>query len=97
WVSFSNHADQPHFLVLQHVKSTTTNKMVQDFIKAGGEGNPSWGLKESAESGVVSPFTNQKVTYDLPARKYLVACFWPHDFTGMPHMFMSMWKLVTLH
>jgi hypothetical protein len=97
WVKFSNHADQPHFLVLQHVKSDTTNKMVRDFINSGANGNPSWGLKESAESGVVSPGTSQKVTYDLPAGKYLVACFWPDYFTGMPHMFMGMWKLVTLH
>ena len=97
WVNVSNHADQPHFLVLQHVKSNTTSKMVSDFIKSGGNGNPSWGLKESAQSGVISPGTSQKVTYDLPAGKYLVACFWPDYFTGMPHMFMGMWKLVTLH
>jgi len=25
-----------------------------------------------------------------------VACFWPDYFTGMPHAFMGMWKLVTL-
>jgi len=96
-VRFANKADQPHFLVLQHVKSTTTNKMVRDFIKSGGNGNPSWGLKASAESGVVSPNKDQLVSYNLPPGKYLVACFWPDYFTGMPHMFMGMWKLVTLH
>ena len=97
WVNVSNHADQPHFLVLQHVKSTTTAKMVSDFIKSGSQQNPSWGLQESAESGVISPGTNEKFTYNLPPGKYLVACFWPDYFTGMPHMFMGMWKLVTLH
>ena len=96
-VKVTNQADQPHFLVLQHVKSTTTNKMVRDFIKSGGNGNPSWGLKASAESGVVSPNKDQLVSYNLPPGKYLVACFWPDYFTGMPHMFMGMWKLVTLH
>ena len=97
WVNVANLADQPHFLVLQHVKSNTTNKMVRDFISAGGNSQPSWGLKETAQSGVISPGTSQKVTYNLPAGKYLVACFWPDYFTGMPHMFMGMWKLVTLH
>jgi hypothetical protein len=31
---------------------------------------------------------------DVPAGKYLLACFWPDDDTGMPHFFMGMWKLV---
>jgi hypothetical protein len=97
WVRFANRADQPHFLVLQHVKSTTTNKMVRQFIASGAQSNPSWGLKETAESGVVSPSTSQLVHLSLPAGRYLIACFWPDYFTGMPHMFMGMWKLVTLH
>jgi hypothetical protein len=97
WVKFANRADQPHFLVLQHVKSTTTGKMVRQFIASGGDGNPPWGLKETAESGVVAAGTSQLVHYNLPPGKYLVACFWPDYFTGMPHMFMGMWKLVTLH
>jgi hypothetical protein len=36
------------------------------------------------------------MTYDLPAGKYFIACFWPDYFTGMPHFLMGMWKLVTI-
>jgi hypothetical protein len=95
-VKFANQADQPHFLVVQRVKDSTTNAKVRKFINSGGQGNPPWVLKASAESGVVSPGKSQLFSYDLPAGKYLAACFWPDYFTGMPHVFMGMWKLVTL-
>jgi hypothetical protein len=36
------------------------------------------------------------LSYDLPAGEYLLACFWPDRFTGMPHFFMGMWKLINL-
>lgn len=95
-VRFVNQADQPHFLVLQQVKSSTTNRQVRKFIRSGMQGNPSWGLKASADAGVVSPGKSQLLTYDLPPGKYLVQCFWPDYFHGMPHVAMGMWKLVTL-
>ena len=96
YVKFSNNADQPHFLVLQHVKKSTTDAQVRKFIKSQSQGNPPWGLKETAQAGVVSPNQSQLLKYDLPAGKYLIACFWPDYFTGMPHFYMGMWKLVTL-
>ena len=95
-VKFANQADQPHFLVLQHVKSSTTNKQVRKFIDGGLQGNPSFGLKANIDAGVVSPGKSQLLTYDLPAGKYVVMCFWPDYFTGQPHVLMGMWKLVTL-
>lgn len=93
---FSNQADQPHFLVLQHVKSSTTAKQVRRFVNGGLRGNPSWGLKESADTGVLSPGKSQLFSYDLPPGKYLAMCFWPDYFSGAPHVMMGMWKLVTL-
>jgi hypothetical protein len=95
-VKFANQADQPHFLTLQRVKDSTTNAKVRKAINSGGQGNPPWLLKASTESGVLSPGKSQLLKYDLPAGKYLVACFWPDYFTGMPHANMGMWKLVTL-
>ena len=95
-VKFANQADQPHFLVIQRVKDSTTNAKVRKFINSGGQGNPPWALKASTDSGVLSPGKSQLFSYDLPAGKYLAACFWPDYFTGMPHVFMGMWKLVTL-
>jgi hypothetical protein len=95
-VRFLNQADQPHFLVLQHVKSSTTAAQVRRSFKSTSQSQPTWALKETAQGGVVSPGKAQLLTYHLPPGKYLVACFWPDYFTGMPHAFMGMWRLVTL-
>jgi hypothetical protein len=95
-VKIANQADQPHFLVLQRVKASTTKSKVRRFIKSGAQGNPSWALRASADSGVLSRGHAQLLTYDLPPGKYFVACFWPDYFNGMPHFMMGMWTLVTL-
>jgi hypothetical protein len=95
-VKVVNQADQPHFLVLQRVKDSTTNKQVRKFINSGAQGNPSWALHASADTGVLSPGKSQQISYDLPPGKYFIACFWPDYFTGAPHFLMGMWKLVTL-
>jgi hypothetical protein len=95
-VKLSNQADQPHFLVLQRVKDGTTTKQVRKFINSGAQGNPSWALKASADTGVLSPGKSQLISYELPPGKYFIACFWPDYFTGAPHFLMGMWKLVTL-
>ena len=95
-VRFFNQADQPHFLVIQRVKDGTTNKQVRKFINSGMQGNPSWALRATADTGVLSPGKSQLFSYDLPAGKYFIACFWPDYFSGMPHVAMGMWKLVRL-
>jgi hypothetical protein len=97
WVRFVNRADQPHFVVLQHVKQSTTNAQVKKFFASGANGNPSWGLKESFDSAAVSPTHEQVMRLNLPAGKYLVMCFFPDYFSGMPHAFMGMWRLIQLH
>jgi len=96
WTRVRDRSDQPHFVVLQHVKDGTTNRMVNRFIKSGGHGNPPWILHGSTSTGVISPGRQQVLHYNLRAGKYLLACFWPDDESGMPHFFMGMWKLVRL-
>jgi hypothetical protein len=93
---FHNQADQPHFLEMQHVKSSTTARMVRKAFSPTSHGQPAWVLKGSTGLGVVSPGAGEMFHYDLPAGKYVIACFWPDLFTGMPHAFMGMWKLITL-
>jgi hypothetical protein len=95
-VKLVNQADQPHFLVLQRVKDSTTNKQARKFVNSGAQGNPPWALKATADTGVLSPGKSQLISYDLPPGKYFIACFWPDYFTGAPHFLMGMWKLVTL-
>jgi hypothetical protein len=96
WTRVNNVSDQPHFVVMQRVKDRTTPRMVRKFLKRGLQGNPPWALKANTSSGVISPNRSQALHYDLPAGKYLLACFWPDDETGMPHILMGMWKLVHL-
>lgn len=95
-VRFRNQSDQPHMLILQQVKSSTTNKQVRRFINSGMQGQPAWALKAFADGGVISPGRSELFSYDLPPGKYLAACFWPDYFTGMPHVAMGMWKLVRI-
>jgi hypothetical protein len=96
WTRVRNISDQPHFVVLQRVKNRTTHRMVARFIKSGAHGNPSWGLKAHTSVGVMSPNRGEVFHYTLPAGKYLMACFWPDDDTGMPHIYMGMWRLIRL-
>jgi hypothetical protein len=94
--TIANRSDQPHFVVLQQVKSNTTRKMVRKYFQGSSEGQPSFALKASTSSGVLSPKKSEVFQYNLPAGKYVVACFWPDKDTGMPHAAMGMWKLLWL-
>ena len=96
WTMVSNHSDQPHFVVMNKVKPDTTRKMVRDYFNSGSQKNPSFGLRANTSTGVISPYRTETFHYDLPAGKYLIMCFWPDDETGMPHVKMGMWHLVTL-
>jgi hypothetical protein len=96
WTRVGNSSDQPHFVVFQHVKNRTTHRMVARFIKSGAHGNPSWALKANASVAVLSPNRGEVFHYNLPGGKYLMACFWPDDDTGMPHVYMGMWRLIRL-
>jgi hypothetical protein len=97
WIRLRNTGDQPHFMVLNEVKKSTTKKDVKAYFNTGAESQPAFGLSHFTSSGVFSPGSN--VTLHLqhvPAGKYLLMCFWPDKETGMPHAAMGMWRLVTL-
>ena len=96
WMKYHNNALEPHMFVLNHVKQSTTNQDVRDYLASGSQKQPSWALGESTDAGVISPGTTETWHYSLPAGKYLVACFWPSKDNGQPHINMGMWKLVEL-
>jgi hypothetical protein len=95
WLRTENRADQPHFIELQHVKASTTRRQVEKFIKSGA-GHAPFQLHGSTGLGVISPGRVGAWRLDMPAGRYLIACFWPDRFTGMPHFFMGMWDLIDL-
>jgi len=96
WTRIKNRADQPHFVVMQRVKDGTTDRMVRRYVKSGSQRDPSWLAPGGTSVGVLSPGRGQTFHYDLPAGKYVLACFWPDDETGMEHFRMGMWKLIKL-
>jgi hypothetical protein len=96
WIRLRNTSDEAHFFSISKVKKSTDGHKIRRFIKHGGRGNPSWLEKPSTQSGVFSHHTNVAYHLQLPRGKYLVACYWPSDETGMPHFAMGMWKLIHL-
>ena len=88
WLSTTNNAAEPHFVVLQHVVQGTT---VQDVMNAlNGGPNPSASDNAQAGEGIVSPGHTVRWQVRLPAGEYAVMCFYPSKVNGMPHAFMGM-------
>jgi hypothetical protein len=95
WMSTTNRAHEPHFVVLDHVKKSATmgqvakcfaGKPCKIFAKDHAE----------ADTGVISPGHTFLWSYDLPNGKYLAQCFWPSKIDGTPHAFMGMLKFMHL-
>jgi len=98
WMSTTNNAEEPHFVILDHVKKSATMKQVTDCFS----GDPCHVFAKdgaSADTGVISPGHSFLWAYDLPKGKYLAECFWPSNQTGMggmPHALMGMLKFTNL-
>jgi hypothetical protein len=96
WLKVRNISDQPHFIAMTRVKNSTTRRQVAREAHHPSNRQPPWLLNAGTDSSVISPYRHEVLHYRLPAGKYLVACFWPDDDTGMPHFYMGMWRLVHL-
>lgn len=96
WLKVRNISDQPHFVQLTQVKNSTTRRMVARAAAHSSKRKPPWLLHAGTDSSVISPYRHEVLHYRLPPGKYLIACFWPDENTGMPHFYMGMWKLVTI-
>jgi hypothetical protein len=88
WMSTTNKAKEPHFVVLQHVKKGTTKRQVLHAFT--GNTPPTIFLKGSTDTGVISPHHTFVWSYGLPKGRYAVTCFWPSKVNGMPHALMGM-------
>jgi hypothetical protein len=101
WMSTTNNASEPHFVVLNKVKESTTKKDVNDYIAStAGDPNappPSWALRASTDTGFVSPGHTIVWKYHLPIGKYIAMCFWPSKADGTPHFYMGMYRLFHLN
>jgi len=98
--SFTNRADVIHFMVIQPVKTGTTDAQIQAFFDhAAANSNAQPPFARTGPSGgndVVSPGGRIKVTYNLPAGTYVLLCFIADEDTGMPHAVMGMHRVIRL-
>jgi hypothetical protein len=95
WMSTTNHAKEPHFVDLTHVKKSTTNQQISDCF-AGGACDFVAADGAATSAGVISPGKKFVWTYRLPKGRYVVDCFWPSKTDGTPHALMGMFKLLNL-
>jgi hypothetical protein len=88
WMSTKNKAKEPHFVELDQVKKSTTNKDITKMFQGGPNVFVDHGA--TAGTGVISPGHTFLWSYNLKKAKYGVLCFWPSATDGMPHAVMGM-------
>jgi hypothetical protein len=97
-VTFHNTAtNSPHFMFLQHVKPGTTRKhVIKALNSTSNSPQPSFALKGTLGTDVVSPGHEMTLSYSLPKGTYAEMCYFPDLQTGMPHALMGMVLIVHL-
>jgi hypothetical protein len=91
WMKTTNNAAEPHFIVLNKVKESTTNQDVADALMSPNP--PDFILGPELDAEVISPGHTFVWKYGTSKGKYLALCFWPSKVDGTPHAIMGMFKL----
>ncbi len=99
-LSFRNDSRDNHFVALvklQPGKTVADFKAWVDALNRGTDaGEPPLGAA-GLSSGVVGPGRAMSMRYSAPAGDYVMACWWQDaDRGAMPHVFMGMYRGVTL-
>lgn len=98
--TFVNESDTIHFALIVPIKPHTTDRDVQAFFDAARNGKtnvpPPFASGPTGGNDVVSPGYRLKLSYDLPAGRYVLLCYVADDITGLPHAFMGMHQVVDL-
>ena len=99
-LTFKNYSDQNHFVALLKLNKGQTVKDFGAWVDAameGEEGPPPVNFRVGFDGGVVSPGHTVAMNYKLPKGNYVLVCFWPDaSMGGMPHVFMGMYRGITL-
>jgi hypothetical protein len=100
-VTLRNESDANHFFGVAKLKAGRTMADVDAFVEAimndENPGKSPLRFGVGFESGAVGPGGTMTMKYDLPPGEYVMVCFWPmpeHDM--MPHMFMGMYRQLTI-
>lgn len=94
WLRQTNRTDEPHFMDMTKVKSSTTRRQVRRALN--GQGGAGWAIKDYPGTFLISPGRSVIWRYAYPRGKYLELCFWPSDEDGIPHAQMGMWDFINL-
>ena len=92
-----NESDELHEMKLFPLKPGTTDQAVQAWLDAGAgdESNPSIS-GPSVGLAMISAGRHVQLSYNLPRGTYLMFCEVPDEVDGTRHIFMGMWKVITL-
>jgi hypothetical protein len=94
-LTFTNRADQNHFLVMVKLQRGKTIRDFKAFIENGFEGRPPLNFRAALDAGVISPDQSIAFNYRLPRGQYVMMCFWPDASEhGMPHVLMGMYRAI---
>lgn len=98
--TFQNDSDTIHLMIIVPIKPRITDRDVQAFFDAARNGKanvpPPFASGPTGGNDVVSPGYRLKLSYDLPAGRYVLLCYVADDITGLPHAFMGMHQVVDL-
>lgn len=86
-----------HFMVIQPVKTGTTDAQVQAYYDSHSQAPPPYARNgESIGNEIVSPGNTIRVNYGLIPGTYVLVCLVPDPSTGVPHAAMGMHKVITV-
>ena len=95
-----NNSTSNHFFGMAKLRDGKTLADFDEWVENAMEGNETrapvaWNT--GLETGVVGPDRAMSLVYDLPPGKYVLMCWWPDtDMDNMPHVFMGMYREVTV-
>lgn len=97
---FRNDSTDNHFLELTRLKKGKTVADFREWVEGvmnGVEAPPPVVFSDSLHSGLVSSGKTMSQRYELRPGNYVLMCWWPDtDMDLMPHVFMGMYRGVTV-
>ncbi|MGN6132317.1 MAG: hypothetical protein ACTHOK_18415 [Nocardioidaceae bacterium] len=102
-LGFRNDSTDNHFIASARLLPGKTVKDFGKWVDAVRNNDPNAGPPPvdengpSIDSGVISPGRSMTMRYHVPPGHYVMVCFWPDsEMGGMPHVFMGMYRGLTV-
>ena len=99
-LKYRNDSTDNHFIELVKLQDGKTPADFEEWVEQLMQGNetpPPVEFSAATGSGIIAPGKAMSMRYDLPPGKYMLLCWWPDsDMDAMPHVFMGMYRGITL-